>query len=63
MDYFRVRPSFNSHWKIWSTFEELKDVYMVISHETDTLLKLNISNPNGCFTCYSMYFNGNLSKL
>ena len=32
-------------------------VYCVESHEMDSLLKRIFSNPNGIFTCYSMYLN------
>ena len=38
-------------------------MYMVISHEMDSLLKLIFSNPNGIFTCYSMYLNRQSIKV
>ena len=36
-------------------YYKFKYDYMVKSHEMDSLLKLFFSNPNGIFTCYSMY--------
>ena len=38
-------------------------MYMVESHEMDSLLKLIFSNPNGIFTCYSMYLNRQSIKV
>ena len=38
-------------------------IYMVESHEMDSLLKLIFSNPNGIFTCYSMYLNRQSIKV
>ena len=38
-------------------------VCMVESHEMDSLLKLIFSNPNGIFTCYSMYLNRQSIKV
>ena len=34
--------------------------HMVESHEMNSLLKLIFSNPNGIFTCYSMYLKDRL---
>ena len=38
-------------------------IYMVESHEMDSLLKIIFSNPNGIFTCYSMYLNRQSIKV
>ena len=38
-------------------------MYTLESHEMDSLLKLIFSNPNGIFTCYSMYLNRQSIKV
>ena len=50
---------------LWSYGEGLasSQIYKVISHEMDSLLKLIFSNPNGICTCYSMHPNRQSIKV
>ena len=52
-----VTNTFSVSYSILGVCSEITNtiIYMVISYEMDSLLKLIFSNPNGIFTCYSMH--------